>query len=159
VNRRSVGKTKIGPYEVQTVFLGLDHSFGMGGPRALFETVILDHRTTTRGMTGRLCAKPTDYSRLRLPRHVAGTELAARLRRYGYERTRQTTSHMRLSSRLKGPEHHITIPATTRFGLARSTRSLRMLHPILKSRERNSSPISSGDSLVSARRIAPGHPF
>jgi hypothetical protein len=41
--------------------MGLDHSFGMGGPRALFETIIFDHRTTTRGMTGRSCPKATDY--------------------------------------------------------------------------------------------------
>ena len=31
------------------------------------------------------------------------------LRRYGYEITRQTGSHLRLTTRLKG-EHHITIP-------------------------------------------------
>jgi predicted RNA binding protein YcfA (HicA-like mRNA interferase family) len=47
---------------------------------------------------------------LRLPRDLAGTELAALLRRYGYEITRQTGSHMRLTSRLKGVEHHVTIP-------------------------------------------------
>jgi predicted RNA binding protein YcfA (HicA-like mRNA interferase family) len=33
-------------------------------------------------------------------RDLAGTELAALLRRYGYEQTRQTGSHMRLTSRL-----------------------------------------------------------
>jgi predicted RNA binding protein YcfA (HicA-like mRNA interferase family) len=47
---------------------------------------------------------------LRLPRDLAGTDLAALLRRYGYESTRQTGSHIRLTSRLKGPEHHVTIP-------------------------------------------------
>ena len=47
---------------------------------------------------------------MRLPRDLAGTELAALLRRYGYEPTRQTGSHMRLTSRFKGPEHHLTIP-------------------------------------------------
>jgi predicted RNA binding protein YcfA (HicA-like mRNA interferase family) len=47
---------------------------------------------------------------LRLPRDLAGTKLAALLRRYGYEITRQTGGHMRLTSRLKGSEHHVTIP-------------------------------------------------
>jgi predicted RNA binding protein YcfA (HicA-like mRNA interferase family) len=47
---------------------------------------------------------------LRLPRDLGGTELAALLRRYGYEVTRQTGSHTRLTSRLKSTEHHVTIP-------------------------------------------------
>jgi predicted RNA binding protein YcfA (HicA-like mRNA interferase family) len=45
-----------------------------------------------------------------LPRDLAGTELATLLGRYGYEITRQTGSHMRLTSRLKNTEHHVTIP-------------------------------------------------
>jgi len=36
--------------------------------------------------------------------------LASLLRRYGYEVTRQTGSHLRLTSRLKEREHHISIP-------------------------------------------------
>lgn len=32
------------------------------------------------------------------------------LRRYGYEQTRQTGSHMRLTTTMRGAEHHITIP-------------------------------------------------
>ena len=48
---------------------------------------------------------------MRLPRDVDGKRLAALLRPYGYEITRQTGSHMRLTSRLKGREHHVTIPA------------------------------------------------
>jgi predicted RNA binding protein YcfA (HicA-like mRNA interferase family) len=47
---------------------------------------------------------------LKLPRDLAGTELAALLRRYGYQITRQTGSHMRLTSRLKTSEHHVTVP-------------------------------------------------
>lgn len=47
---------------------------------------------------------------MRLPRDLAGIELAALLRRHGYEITRQTGSHMRLTSRVKGTEHHVTIP-------------------------------------------------
>ena len=45
---------------------------------------------------------------MRIPRDLGGEELARLLRRYGYEVTRQTGSHLRLTTRLKG-EHHITI--------------------------------------------------
>jgi len=48
---------------------------------------------------------------LKLPRDLSGAELASLLRRYGYEVTRQTGSHIRLTSDAKGPEHHVTIPA------------------------------------------------
>ena len=47
---------------------------------------------------------------MKLPRDLAGTELAALLRPYGYEITRQTGSHLRLTSTLKGNEHHVTVP-------------------------------------------------
>jgi len=46
---------------------------------------------------------------MRLPRDVSGEELAVLLRRYGYEITRQTGSHMRLTTVPEG-EHHVTIP-------------------------------------------------
>jgi predicted RNA binding protein YcfA (HicA-like mRNA interferase family) len=46
---------------------------------------------------------------VRLPRDVSGEELAVLLRRYGYEVTRQTGSHMRLTTTQEG-EHHVTIP-------------------------------------------------
>jgi predicted RNA binding protein YcfA (HicA-like mRNA interferase family) len=48
---------------------------------------------------------------MKLPRDISGRELASLLSRYGYDITRQSGSHMRLSSSLKGQEHHITIPA------------------------------------------------
>ena len=47
---------------------------------------------------------------MKLPRDMGGEELAALLDRYGYKITRQTGSHMRLTSTSKGSEHHITIP-------------------------------------------------
>jgi predicted RNA binding protein YcfA (HicA-like mRNA interferase family) len=47
---------------------------------------------------------------LKLPRDLAGAELASLLRGYGYETSRQTGSHMQLTSGLRGTEHHITIP-------------------------------------------------
>jgi predicted RNA binding protein YcfA (HicA-like mRNA interferase family) len=46
-----------------------------------------------------------------MPRDVSGAELARALVQFGYQITRQSGSHMRLTSRLKGTEHHITIPA------------------------------------------------
>ena len=47
---------------------------------------------------------------MRLPREISGAELAKLLERYGYAITRQTGSHMRLTTTLEG-EHHITIPS------------------------------------------------
>ncbi len=47
---------------------------------------------------------------MRLPRNVGGEELANLLGKYGYEVTRQTGSHLRLTSTLKNTEHHLTIP-------------------------------------------------
>ena len=46
---------------------------------------------------------------MRIPRNVGGEELAKLLKKYGYQITRQTGSHIRLTTNLKG-EHHITIP-------------------------------------------------
>ena len=46
---------------------------------------------------------------MKLPRDLGGEELVKRLEKYGYTVTRQTGSHLRLSTTLKG-EHHITIP-------------------------------------------------
>jgi predicted RNA binding protein YcfA (HicA-like mRNA interferase family) len=46
---------------------------------------------------------------LRLPRDLGGGELAVLLGRYGYYITRQTGSHMRLTT-TQGGEHYVTIP-------------------------------------------------
>ena len=46
---------------------------------------------------------------MRLPRDVSGTDSAKRLKLFGYNVTRQTGSHLRLTTTEKG-EHHITIP-------------------------------------------------
>jgi predicted RNA binding protein YcfA (HicA-like mRNA interferase family) len=48
---------------------------------------------------------------VKLPRDIDGEELARKLDKYGYKITRQTGSHIRLTSAIKGAEHHITIPA------------------------------------------------
>jgi predicted RNA binding protein YcfA (HicA-like mRNA interferase family) len=47
---------------------------------------------------------------MKLPREISGLELAKLLKKYGYEITRQSGSHIRLTTTIKG-EHHITIPA------------------------------------------------
>ncbi|MCC6960356.1 MAG: type II toxin-antitoxin system HicA family toxin [Dehalococcoidia bacterium] len=45
----------------------------------------------------------------RLPRDVTGESLARALTKLGYQVTRQTGSHLRLTTELGG-EHHVTIP-------------------------------------------------
>ena len=54
---------------------------------------------------------------MRLPRDVSGDDLARRLARLGYQTTRQTSSHLRLTTDRNG-QHHITIPrhAALRIG-------------------------------------------
>lgn len=47
---------------------------------------------------------------MKLPREISGEELAKLLKKYNYQITRQTGSHMRLTTSMQG-EHHITIPA------------------------------------------------
>ncbi len=46
---------------------------------------------------------------MKMPRDLSGEALAGLLRKYGYVVTRQTGSHMRLTTEQSG-EHHITIP-------------------------------------------------
>ena len=46
---------------------------------------------------------------MKLPRDVSGDQLAARLKQFGYVTTRQTGSHLRLTTTERG-EHHVTIP-------------------------------------------------
>lgn len=46
---------------------------------------------------------------MKMPRDIGGDELARRLAKYDYHITRQTGSHIRLTTHQHG-EHHITIP-------------------------------------------------
>ncbi|MFZ1639935.1 MAG: type II toxin-antitoxin system HicA family toxin [Candidatus Contendobacter sp.] len=46
---------------------------------------------------------------MKLPRDLSGSDLAKRLSVLGYQVTRQTGSHLRLTTQENG-EHHITIP-------------------------------------------------
>ena len=46
---------------------------------------------------------------MKLPRNIDGTALARRLRVYGYDVTRQSGDHLRLTTK-RNSEHHLTIP-------------------------------------------------
>ena len=46
----------------------------------------------------------------RLPRDVSGAQLARLLEKYGYRITRQTGSHIRLTTQMNG-EHNVTLQA------------------------------------------------
>ena len=46
---------------------------------------------------------------MKLPRDLSGETLVKALRRLGYEVTRQTGSHMRLTTSERG-EHHVVVP-------------------------------------------------
>ena len=46
---------------------------------------------------------------MRIPRDLSGADLIKRLNRFGYVISRQTGSHVRLTSQAHG-EHHVTIP-------------------------------------------------
>jgi predicted RNA binding protein YcfA (HicA-like mRNA interferase family) len=47
---------------------------------------------------------------VKLPRDLSGAELARALGAFGYRTTRQTGSHMRLTTSTPA-EHHVTVPA------------------------------------------------
>ncbi len=46
---------------------------------------------------------------MRIPRDLSGADIVKWLERFGYAVTRQTGSHVRLTSHARG-EHHLTIP-------------------------------------------------
>ncbi len=46
---------------------------------------------------------------MKLPRDISGQDLIRYLKKFGYEVTRQSGSHIRLTT-VKQGEHHITIP-------------------------------------------------
>ena len=47
---------------------------------------------------------------MRLPRNETGRGLLRKLEKYGYEKTRQSGSHIRLTRQQGEESHHITIP-------------------------------------------------
>jgi len=46
---------------------------------------------------------------LKIPRNINGSDLVRALRQLGYEPVRQTGSHIRLTTSVKGT-HHVTVP-------------------------------------------------
>lgn len=46
---------------------------------------------------------------MRVPRDVSGKELIKRLEIFGYSATRQSGSHVRVTTQERG-EHHVTVP-------------------------------------------------
>ena len=46
---------------------------------------------------------------MRIPRDLSGSDLIKKLKKLGYEPTRQVGSHVRLTSQHEG-QHHLTIP-------------------------------------------------
>ena len=61
---------------------------------------------------------------MKLPRDLSGPEFAKLLRRYGYEATRQVGSHVRLTSTIRGTQHHVTVPAHKELRLGTLVRIL-----------------------------------
>jgi len=47
---------------------------------------------------------------MRLPRDISGDDLIKAFRQYGYQVTRQTGSHVRLTRSINDKEFHLTIP-------------------------------------------------
>jgi predicted RNA binding protein YcfA (HicA-like mRNA interferase family) len=46
---------------------------------------------------------------MKVPRDISGDKLIQLLQRFGYENTRQTGSHIRLTTQENG-QHHVTVP-------------------------------------------------
>jgi predicted RNA binding protein YcfA (HicA-like mRNA interferase family) len=47
---------------------------------------------------------------MKLPRDLSGSKLIKKLKRFDYQVTRQTGSHLRLTRKAKKGEQHLTIP-------------------------------------------------
>lgn len=47
---------------------------------------------------------------MKLPRDISGEQILKKLEKVGYEKTKQTGSHMKLTKKFDIGEHHITIP-------------------------------------------------
>ena len=69
---------------------------------------------------------------MKLPRDVSGHDLARALTRFGYTVTRQTGSHMRFTSNIKGVEHHITIPVHDSLRIGTLSQILNEVAPYLE---------------------------
>ena len=69
---------------------------------------------------------------MKIPRDLSGEEFIRKLKLLGYEKTRQSGSHIRLTTTKNG-EHHITIPnhKPLRIGTLSSVLSEIAIHPEL----------------------------
>jgi len=67
---------------------------------------------------------------MKLPRDLAGKELCKKLQKFGHDITRQTGSHLRLTTHKSG-EHHITIPNHKSLRIGTLSFILKMLQNIL----------------------------
>ncbi len=68
----------------------------------------------------------------KIPRDISGRDLANLLKKFGYEITRQTGSHMRLTSFIKNDAHHITIPNHTPLKIGTLSQILKEIANYLK---------------------------
>lgn len=68
----------------------------------------------------------------RIPRDLSGKELAKLLSRFNYEITRQTGSHIRLTTNHLGQIHHITIPDHTPIKIGTLNKILKDVADYLK---------------------------
>jgi len=72
---------------------------------------------------------------MKLSRDISGTELARALKKLGYQTTRQTGSHLRLTTNEHG-QHHVTIPnriladVTSHFQISRDRQHLSKPHSL-----------------------------
>jgi len=69
---------------------------------------------------------------LKIPRNLSGRKLATLLNKYDYIITRQTGSHIRLTSNYKGILHHITIPDHTPIKIGTLSHILKDIADYLK---------------------------
>lgn len=68
----------------------------------------------------------------KIPRDLSGRELAKLLTEFNYEITRQTGSHIRLTSNFSGQVHHITIPDHTPLKIGTLNKILKDVADYLK---------------------------
>lgn len=68
----------------------------------------------------------------KIPRDLSGRELAKLLSLFNYEITRQTGSHIRLTTNFSGQVHHITIPNHTPIKIGTLNKILKEIADYLK---------------------------
>src|ERR1035437_2655506 len=82
---------------------------------------------------------------MRVPRQWSGADLKKALAALGYEETRQTGSHVRLTTQMHGV-HHVTVPDHKVLPLGTSSRSSEMSHATSNARPTRSWRVCWGHS-------------